>query len=151
MAVGGTGEVDFPQMARSIGASGHCKPPGGLIMQWGTATTNSRNSDNRFPLPFQMRLFQLFVIEMERHQHRQQRWAQVPRAQANSRRNSTAIAVSFGTGSPSVTKGAKMSVSIKSDPSGTSRSVRFYQVRCLSVLNIIGSSYRPPWLKFQCI
>ncbi len=51
MTVGGTGEVDFPQMARSIGASGHCKLPGGLIIQWGNGAYGNATAVT-FPIAF---------------------------------------------------------------------------------------------------
>lgn len=50
--VNAAGEVDFPQMIRSIGATGYIKLPGGLIVQWGTGSFSTAGSAISFPISF---------------------------------------------------------------------------------------------------
>lgn len=56
MTVNALGEVDFPQLAQSLGANGYKKLPGGLIIQWGkyagSVAANGSSPAQSFPVAF---------------------------------------------------------------------------------------------------
>lgn len=53
LTINSLGEVDFPQMIRSLGSSGYLKLPSGLILQWGNQNfSGSANTVITFPIAF---------------------------------------------------------------------------------------------------
>lgn len=52
MTVSAAGEVDFPQMIRSLTGNGYVKLPSGLIIQWGNSVINTSDTTITFPISF---------------------------------------------------------------------------------------------------
>jgi hypothetical protein len=53
LTVNSLGEVDFPQMVRSLAADGYQKLPGGLIVQWGVSASVTATSQTvTLPITF---------------------------------------------------------------------------------------------------
>lgn len=55
-----TGKIDFPQLARTIGASGSYELPGGLILKWGKSASSATGSVT-VALDFQNAVFNFSV------------------------------------------------------------------------------------------
>lgn len=64
LTINALGEVDFPQLVRSYGASGYQKLPGGLIIQWGDGVTNGSGVGTvTFPINFPNAIFQCYAAD----------------------------------------------------------------------------------------